>query len=185
MEKTFYNNGNLKEELNRNSKGELDGVFKKYYPDGSLRAEGMFKSGIQQGKVFSYYHTGSKKRVANFVNGEFEGLVEEWWPNGNLKLQINYKKDNPIGDIQEWDFFGKKITHSKVSDYYEPGIDVSNKVNYRILKEILTPEVVGRFKNIITYVAVNEYSYLKKKKKGKGKKRSPSPTRASVPQDDL
>ena len=142
MEKFFFDNGNLKEELNRNSKGELDGVFKKYYPNGSLRAEGMFKSGIQQGKVFSYYHTGSKKRVANFVNGEFEGLVEEWWPNGKLKLQINYKKDNPIGDIQEWDFFGKKITNSKVSDYYEPGIDVSNKVNYRILKEILTPEVV-------------------------------------------
>ena len=142
MEKTYYKNGNIKEEYCLNDKGEYNGILKKYYPNGSLKHKSVFKNGVQQGEVVSYYHTGLKEAIANIVDGDFEGLVEEWWPNGNLKHRLNYKNDNPTGDIKEWDYFGKKITDQKVSDFIPSGVDVGNKVNYRILKKKFNPELV-------------------------------------------
>ena len=56
VNKDFYENGNLKEEVNY-SDGKLNGMYREFYSDGSLKSECNYLNGIIVGKLKEYYHT--------------------------------------------------------------------------------------------------------------------------------
>ena len=67
IEKTYYENGNLKYEK-KYKNNQLDGLVKKYYENGKLKSEVMYIDGNGEGSWTDYYENGSKK-VVDVIKG--------------------------------------------------------------------------------------------------------------------
>lgn len=58
-EKGYYPNGVLKYVEHYNSKNQLNGWYKFYFPNGQLKEQGVYKNDKLVGKVKKYYPDGS------------------------------------------------------------------------------------------------------------------------------
>ena len=103
VKKTYYDNGNIKQEEQVNQEGKTHGTVKLYYENGQLRAEGEFTNGIQNdGNIVSYHENGTKARSVILKDGSFQGEFFEWHTNGVLSCQGIYKDGEVIERII-WD----------------------------------------------------------------------------------
>ena len=95
IKKTFYENGNVKQQYEVNEDGRKDGYFKQFHENGQLRAEASFTNDKQNpGTIVSYHENGIKAReVVLTENGNFNGNFIEWYENGNIKIEGYYKED--------------------------------------------------------------------------------------------
>ena len=93
-EKTFYENGNLMNEVEVDESGQANGITKKYHENGQLRNKTYWAKNIQEdGEVITYHTDGSKARKITVLNGEINGEFFEWHQNGNIKTQGTYNND--------------------------------------------------------------------------------------------
>ena len=105
----FYKNGQLeKEEYYIDDK--LDGEFKSYYIDGSLRGSGKFSKGLPIGVIRFYYENGILKNE-EFFSDSFENhqgeLLQKWYyENGQLRKE-RYNEDRETSKC--WDEDGNEI----------------------------------------------------------------------------
>lgn len=72
--------------------GEKHGLFKGYYPNGTLRQICSYRNNVKEGREIRYWPNGVKKMNANFNNGSLEGEYEEWDEAGNLVCTKSYFK---------------------------------------------------------------------------------------------
>ncbi len=120
-----YNHDNLthSEQINRhNHKGEKQGVWKSFYPDGSTKKFESYKNG----KLHGYYREfNAKGKMINsklYAEGKevvipkeekekhsYAKIKEELYPNGKLKKQGAFQNNKPIGYHNEFDKNGKII----------------------------------------------------------------------------
>ena len=99
-EKTFYENGNLMNEVEVDESGQANGITKKYHENGQLRNKTYWAKNIQEdGEVITYHTDGSKARKITVLNGEINGEFFEWHQNGNIKTQGTY--NNGICHIEK------------------------------------------------------------------------------------
>ena len=99
-EKTFYENGNLMNEVEVDESGQANGITKKYHENGQLRNKTYWTKNIQEdGEVITYHTDGSKARKITVLNGEINGEFFEWHQNGNIKTQGTY--NNGICHIEK------------------------------------------------------------------------------------
>ena len=95
--KTYYDNGNIKEEYQVNKDGKPHGTRKLYHENGQLRTEAEFINGIQNdGNIVSYHENGTKARSVILKDGSFQGEFFQWHTNGVLSCQGTYKDGNII-----------------------------------------------------------------------------------------
>lgn len=94
--KDFDINGQLLTEGEYNDKGQRDGLFRFYYPDGKLMLSGKFWQSFMIGDWQWYYSNDSLKAIINFdgVAGDFR-FIKYKLPDGRTML------DNGSGDF-EW-----------------------------------------------------------------------------------
>ena len=86
--KTYYDNGNIKQENEVNKDGKPHGTSKLYHENGQLRAEVGWTDGIQNdGNIVSYHENGTKARSVTLIDGSFQGEFFEWHTNGVLSCQ--------------------------------------------------------------------------------------------------
>ena len=89
--KTYYDNGNIKEEYQVNMDGKSHGTSKLYHENGQLRAEVGFTNDIQNdGNIVSYHENGTKARSVLLIDGSFQGEFFQWHTNG-LKMLRQYR----------------------------------------------------------------------------------------------
>ena len=94
IEKTFYENGNLMNEVEVDESGQANGITKNYHENGQLRNKTYWTKNIQEdGEVITYHTDGSKARKITVLNGEINGAFFEWHQNGNIKTQGTYNND--------------------------------------------------------------------------------------------
>ena len=67
VNKEYYENGTLKEEVSYNN-GKLNGIFKEYYEDGSLKSEGNYNNGVLDGIVKEYYPTSKSDKWNSYIH---------------------------------------------------------------------------------------------------------------------
>lgn len=92
-----YGDGNkIVSEINY-VEGKREGISKKYYADGVLEEEGIYKQKKKEGTFKYYYPTGKLKSVEDFVNGDREGIVKNYYSSGCLEGEWQYKKDQKDG----------------------------------------------------------------------------------------
>jgi antitoxin component YwqK of YwqJK toxin-antitoxin module len=65
-----------------NSKGEKNGLWKSYYPNGNVWSEGEFKDGLDHGIRKAYYENGQKRFEGKYENGRKRGMWIFWDENG-------------------------------------------------------------------------------------------------------
>ena len=87
--------------------GVKNGVWKKYYPDGSLKEIRQFINGEKEGDFLGYYNSGAKNFVFQFVDGEYDGTNKIWTNKGLLIELGNFKKGYELGVQKTWYLNGK------------------------------------------------------------------------------
>ena len=87
--------------------GVKNGVWKKYYPDNSLKEVRQFVNGKKEGNFLGYYSGGAKNFVFQFMNGEYNG-TNKIWDNKGLLIELgNFKKGYELGVQKTWYLNGK------------------------------------------------------------------------------
>lgn len=92
VRKKFYENGKLKNEAIFKS-GKKHGYEKGFHENGSLHFETEWVKGKQNGEVTSFDDEGNKLKHSFLKMGSYEGPQKEWWPSGDLKADRIMKND--------------------------------------------------------------------------------------------
>ena len=88
--KTFFRNGNIKEE-GIVFENKWDSPFSNYYEDGSLREKRNHKKGTIDVKHYFHYTNGKVKESKLYINGKFEGDCFNFYNTGQLWIKSQYK----------------------------------------------------------------------------------------------
>lgn len=97
----YYDNGKVKIKssfvaLNDTTIGR-NGLYKKYYKSGNIKAEGEFKNGNQIGLFKEYYKNGQIKEKAIFEEGKQNFQITEYDKNGQIIFNGRKKRNNRFG----------------------------------------------------------------------------------------
>ena len=144
VKKTYYDNGNIKQESQVNKEGKTHGALKLYHENGQLRVEAEFTNGIQNdGNIVSYHENGTKARSVILKDGPFQGEFFECHANGALSCQGIYRDDEVL-ERTLWDENGELLskgdkTVNKSSE---------NKTKIDINKDTIVTEIGGIKTNI-------------------------------------
>jgi len=115
IKKTFYDNGNIKEQSKVNLYGEKNGESFEYHENGQLRVEVNWTNGEQDpGTIISYHNNGVKAReVILTEDWGLDGDYTEWHENGNIKTQGVYNK-GVCSKEKEFEKNGKLIDYKEL-----------------------------------------------------------------------
>ena len=78
-----------------------NGLFRFYYPDGSLKAYGKYVHSKKEGLHVEFYNDGSLKDSAFYVNGHKTGVSAGWFKNGNQSYELKLD-DQGNGTYVSW-----------------------------------------------------------------------------------
>jgi len=87
--------------------GLKHGVWKTFYPNGSLKERRFYKKGLKVGLYEGFYKDGAKNFVFMFKNGEYNGTNSLWTKDGQLIEEFNYKMGREFGSQKVWYLDGK------------------------------------------------------------------------------
>ncbi len=77
--------------------GKEHGIWKQFYPSGTLLDEREFNRGQKVGELVAWYENGKKKLHYRFENDEYEGTCREWNEEGTLVQEMNYHQGHEEG----------------------------------------------------------------------------------------
>jgi len=84
--KEFYPNGSLKSEgFIKDEKS--DSLWKNYYESGSIKSKGNYKEGAKQGKWTYYYENGSLSGEGEYIDNLSHGKWVYYHPNGQISAE--------------------------------------------------------------------------------------------------
>jgi len=98
----FYNSGEKLLER-KFIKGEKQGVFKQWWPNGRLRYLFNFNKDKYDGKQIVYFHFGKVQEEKNYLNGIEEGVQRIWDSTGNLISNYTVKNNKIYGTLSAKD----------------------------------------------------------------------------------
>lgn len=124
VKKELYDDGRTKAEGAYTSAKFKTGVWKYYYKNGNLEAEGNYngkeagksidvirkgrnsaiddKSSVRNGKWTFYYSNGKKKGTASYEDGCPKGLLVKWYKTGEKMEEAEYVDCKPMGNKKVW-----------------------------------------------------------------------------------
>ena len=142
--------------------GEIDGLYREWYPNGVLKHEGNFAKGKREGKFYSWYPNGKKMHVFKYENNVLDSISVSYLENGMVKKKHDHDTDLAYiwdfsespkslsryteqfgklnGDYIKWDQFGRKVEEGHYNK------DKKDSIWFKYNSEGLIFEK-GRFKN--------------------------------------
>src|SRR5690606_26674084 len=78
-------------------KGQKDGQFKEFYPDGNIKREMRYKEGLREGEVVIYNPNGKLAQQGVFLNDTLTGNLAVYYPDGDIKSQTAFESGKPQG----------------------------------------------------------------------------------------
>ena len=84
-----------------------NGLWKRFWPNGSLKSEIIYKNGRSTGSYTTYFNNGQLEEKGTMQNGLLVGEFELYWPNGETR---QLKTFNELG-----------ATEGRVQYFYENG----------------------------------------------------------------
>ncbi len=87
--------------------GKLNGISKKWYPNGHIMEHRVYENNQKNGSQKSYWQNGKKRFVYNAIKDIQEGEMKEWDENGKLSHLGNYKNGQEEGEQKMWYDTGK------------------------------------------------------------------------------
>jgi antitoxin component YwqK of YwqJK toxin-antitoxin module len=86
---SFYNNGNIAEEVSWKN-GIKEGSWKKYYEDGTIMMYTVFSDNKRTGAFIFNYPDGKPEWNGKYINDKMEGKWVHFKPNGEVETSIEY-----------------------------------------------------------------------------------------------
>ena len=101
--------------------GKRRGLYKEFYPDSTLRAEGVFVEGQRSGEWKFYYHNGQVQEVGRYNEGQPDGIWTWYYENGQKQIEEQFFKGTPNGPYKEYDSRGNTIVTGTYFDGMKNG----------------------------------------------------------------
>ncbi|PKP52213.1 MAG: hypothetical protein CVT92_10085 [Bacteroidetes bacterium HGW-Bacteroidetes-1] len=108
-----------RERINRrDTENRPHGLWKWFYEDDVLKAEGSFKNGLKNGIFREYDIQGNLKKIEKYVDDVRQESAEEvarleirrdYYPGGKVKVEATYRKGVPEGIRREFDEKGEVV----------------------------------------------------------------------------
>lgn len=92
--KTYYGNGSIKMEMSAKN-GIPNGEGRFYDENGNLQYSGNFEAGKINGKLYQYYEDGTIHNELNYTNGNQEGPQILYDNKGQISAEITYSNNKP------------------------------------------------------------------------------------------
>ena len=116
-----YKNGVLVGEGIVDTDGKRRGEYKEFYPDSTLRAEGLFIGGERSGDWKFYYHNGQLQEIGSYKEGQPDGAWTWYYDNGQKQIEEQFYKGQPNGPYKEYDAKGNMIVSGTYFDGMKNG----------------------------------------------------------------
>ena len=101
--------------------GKRRGLYKEFYPDSTLRAEGVFVKGQRSGEWKFYYHNGQVQEIGCYKEGQPDGIWIWYYENGQKQIEEQFFKGTPNGPYKEFDSRGNTIVTGTYFDGMKNG----------------------------------------------------------------
>src|SRR5690606_5842622 len=79
------------------TRGKKDGLFKEYYPDGTLKRVMHYNKGLRDGEVVVYNPNGKLAQKGVFQNDTLTGTLAVYYPEGDIKSRTDFEAGKPDG----------------------------------------------------------------------------------------
>ncbi len=113
----YYPSGILQIETSQIIDGKLNGILKRYYESGKLKAEEIYNDGKKNGTTKYYFENGKISQVEDWIDGEINGRIKTYLEDGSLYQESTWSNGKPIQTIEgEQD---AKLRYQMATDQYE------------------------------------------------------------------
>lgn len=116
-----YKNGALIGSGIVDTDGKRRGEYKEFYPDSTLRAEGIYINGERSGEWRFYYSNGQLQEVGTYKEGQPDGAWTWYYDNGQVQIEEQFYKGQPNGPYKEYDSRGNVIVTGTYFDGMKNG----------------------------------------------------------------
>lgn len=104
--------------------GVLSGCARKYFRNGEILEEKLWKNGVPNGSWAIFYDNGQLRFKAMFVEGRLEGELTSWHYSGGVSAKGEYKQDIKEG---EWVYYSEDGKVAKRVNYVHGVADSSEE----------------------------------------------------------
>ena len=121
------------------SKGDLNGLFTSYFPNGKPEITVNMKDDLRQGQRVVFYPSGDTLILDNHVKGARTGDFTQYHPNNSIRLKGKLEDDNWNGQVLEYHTNGKLSAELNYKNdlreglctYYHINGTVKQKINFK------------------------------------------------------
>ncbi len=115
---TFYDTlGNKETDGYYSFKGDKEGKFTNYFPNGNIRETSQYKGGDKEGPLVHYFASGLVSDSTNYSQDQEQGYFVRYFANGLKKEEGFYVGGSLEGPYYRYDEMGNLMT----SGYYKDG----------------------------------------------------------------
>ena len=86
----------------------LEGPYKRYYPNGKLEMDGVYKDGKRSGPFLEYFPDGKLQRKISYMDGMRHGPVEVFDEAGDRIQKAFYQNNQLVDSVKS--FYGSGTT---------------------------------------------------------------------------
>lgn len=98
--KTYYDSGQLKEEMNYRN-GLLINSYKFFYPNGQIEKQGYYLNNLKNRQWKYFYEDGQLKKQETYKNGALDGLYKSYYKYGQIEEEIIFEN----GESKSYKFY--------------------------------------------------------------------------------
>lgn len=112
-------------------KGERNGTYRTYYPNGQLREEFTIVKGRKNGPSKTYFDNGALRSEDNYKNDQLDGEIKRYEYATGFFFSVNQYKDGlldgvnkwyyPTGELRSEELYAKGYKHGPTRFYTEEG----------------------------------------------------------------
>lgn len=128
--------------------GKKEGIYKKYYPDGSLRKTCFYLNNEINGDFIKFYENGTIKYKIPYVNGFKNGKYIRYYENGNIETEATYLNNRLEGECRNY-YENQQLNRIT---YYTQNLFMTTSMSYYIN---------GNLNNIRTFTSYPDKQEIK------------------------
>ena len=113
--------------------GKLDGPLAKYYPDGTISEEIIWKADSREGYWRQFYEDGSPRLVALYSDDQLNGTYKVYFRNGRLIMQGDYLNNRSTGTWEYYEESGKLLYELE----YKDGMPLDQELYMELMQDTL------------------------------------------------